>query len=143
MALVTKTAPVASVVPARLPSGVRHAPAYDRGSVVDETAPIIGARFDHALTHGQEREFGRDSFAEEQQPHLPSNNPGVIDAPSEIFITLFGNNLSGSGDSGDSPGGVRGFAVALMARAVNIYETNAKVISGEYITRGASLNFIL
>ncbi|MCH7861455.1 MAG: hypothetical protein IH998_07150, partial [Proteobacteria bacterium] len=75
--------------------------------------------------------------------HRPSNNPGVIDAPSEIFVTLFQNNLVGSVASGDRAGGVRGFAIALMARAVNIYETNAKVISGEYITRGTSLNFTL
>ena len=143
MALVTKAAPAASVVPARLPGGVRHAPDYDRGSAVEETAPLIGARFDHALNHGQEREVDQESFAEEQQPHLPSNNPGVIDAPSEIFITLFENNLTGSGASRDQPGGVRNFAIALMARAVNIYETNAKVISGEYVTRGTSLNVTL
>ena len=143
MALVTKAAPAASVVPARLPGGVRHTPAYDRGVAVEETAPIIGARFDYALTHGQEREFDRESFAEEQQPHPPSNNPGVIDAPSEIFVTLFENNLVGSGASSDQPGGVRSFAIALMARAVNIYETNAKVISGENVTRGTSFNFTL
>lgn len=142
MALVTKTTQVASVVPARLPGGVRHTPAYDRGTAVEETAPLIGARFDHALTHGQEREFLKDSFAEEKH-HRPSNYPGVIDAPSEIFISLFQNNVVGSGASGDGKGGVRGFAIALMARAVNIYETNAKVISGEYITRGATLNFTL
>ena len=142
MALVSKTALVASVVPARLPGGVRHAPAYDRGGPVDETAPLIGARFDHALTHGQEREYDRDSFAGEDHTQ-PSNNPGVIDVPSEIFITLFENNLVGKGASGHQPAGVRGFAIALMARAVNIYETNAKVISGEYITRGTSLNFTL
>ena len=122
---------------------MRHTPAYDQGSAVEETAPIIGAQFDHALTHGQEREFDRESFAEEQQPHRPSNNPGVIDAPSEIFISLFENNLVGSGASGDQAESVRGFAIALMARAVDIYETNAKVISGEYDTRGTSLNFTL
>ena len=142
MALVTKTAQVVSVVPARLPGAVRHTPAYDRGTAVEETAPLIGARFDHALTHGPEREFLKDSFAQEEH-HRPSNNPGVIDAPSEIFISLFQNNVVDSGASGGGKGGVRGFAIALMARAVNIYETNAKVISGEYITRGASLNFIL
>ena len=142
MALVTKTAQVASVVPARLPGGVRHTPAYDRGTAVEETAPLIGSRFDHALTHGPEREFLKDSFAEDEH-HRPSNNPGVIDAPSEIFISLFQNNLVGSSPSGDGQGGVRCFAIALMARAVNIYETNAKVISSEYVTRGASLNFTL
>ena len=67
----------------------------------------------------------------------------MIDAPSEIFVTLFENNLVGSGASSDQPGGVRSFAIALMARAVNIYETNAKVISGEYVTRGTSFNFTL
>ncbi len=138
MALVSMTAPVANVAPSRVPAGVRRAPTYDQGVAVEETAPIIGAR-----TPGQERDYDRKSFAEEQQPHPPSINPGVIDAPSEIFISLFENNLVGSGASGDKAGSVRGFAIALMARAVNIYETNAKVISGEYDTRGTSLNFTL
>ena len=142
MALVTKIAQATSVAPVRLPGGVRHTLAYDQGSAIDETAPIIGARFDHALSQGQEREYDRDSFTEEEHKH-PSNNPGVIDAPSEIFISLFENNVVGSGASGEQTGSVRGFAIALMSRAVNIYETNAKVISGELVTRGSSLNFTL
>ncbi len=85
--------------------------------------------------------FDRNGGQEQQPPRYHS---GRINAPSQTFAALLetpetaggGNrNAAGDGPAAPFPG--------VVARAIEIYETNAKIVGGEGNILGTSVSLVL
>ncbi len=77
----------------------------------------------------------------EQQP--PGHYSGGVNAPSQTFAAMLeapetaGGNRNAAGDGPAAP------LPGIVARAIKIYETNAKIVSGESNILGTSVSLVL
>ena len=88
-------------------------------------------------------EEGRPSLGRDDQRRSRQNTPGVFTAPSQTFAAILESGeqfFSGSGDAG----GVRGARFGgLVSKAIEIYENNAKVVTGTNNILGTSVSLVL
>ncbi len=134
-ALTTATA----VAGGRLAAGARNVAVVDP-TAVEETNPGVGASFNDAsfLSH----DFAHRHSNEGNQ-HPGGQDGGGFNTPSRDFAAMiaFQENAGDPGQRGVVTRS-RGFA-GLVAKAIHIYETNAKVISGNHNVLGTSLSITL
>ena len=144
MAQVARTAPSP---PASAVSGGRLAPsarsiANVDGAPIEELSPKIGAHLDDGAQLFQEFGHGGRGGAGKGR-HVPQNGSGSFDATSQAFAAFieFEAGPENGGDNRINGGGSR-FA-GLLAKAINTYETNARVISGSLTPKGSALSLSL
>ncbi len=141
MTQVFKTAPATTTAVAggRLAAGVRNVAVVDP-TAVEETNPNVGASFNDAtfLSH----DFAH-RYSNEGGQHPGGQGGGGFITPSRVFAAMiaFQENAGDPGQRGVVTRS-REFA-GLVAKAIHIYETNAKVISGNHNTLGTSLSMTL
>jgi hypothetical protein len=86
-------------------------------------------------------EEGRPSLDRDTQRRAHQNTPGVFSAPSQTFAAIL--------ESGDQLFGVGGGNVrssrfgGLVSKAIEIYENNAKVVTGTNNILGTSVSLVL
>ena len=144
MAQVAKTsAPVAPQPTAsKSRAGTGHRVASLGGSV-DELSSSIGLALDGA-THDNSR--GDDAgLGSQNQPSGQSPQDGafaygrLFRADSSVFAAIFEGAANSGNNAPDGPPRIS----APVSKAINIYETNAKVIAGNYTLPGMSLSIRL
>jgi len=145
MALIPRTAPApvpASTNNARLgpPSRV----VSYAGNSVEELPGGAGVSFDSAAFGFRQDapSFFDRNGGHEQQP--PRHHSGRINAPSQAFAAMLefpetagGGNRNAAGDGPATP------FPGVVARAIAIYETNAKIVGGESNILGTSISLVL
>jgi hypothetical protein len=142
MATVPKTSPAlnpASVTKPRLGPPTR---VVSQGqNSVDELQSSANVSFNSAA-YGFSEE-NRSSFDHQRGNRQPHHQPGVVNAPTQAFAALLESGDAGSGR--DSRGNdVSGSQFSgLISKAIKIYETNARVISGDNYVLGTSVSLIL
>lgn len=109
---------------------------------VEETNPAVGTFLDDSVF----------AFHQEERRNTPSNqgegrrnraNVFLFNAPSQTFASLVERrDTGGSVAGGDGQGQVRRY-VGTVPKAISIYETNAKVISGTMEKLGTSVRLTL
>jgi len=110
-------------------------------SPVEELNPKLGTAFDDAFYLLQDYGRGRLPQGREQQSHHQA--VGMLRATSQAFAAFLEFETGGSKVTGDgADGGSRG-SPGLVSRAINAYETNARVISGGEPELGTSLSLTL
>ena len=87
-------------------------------------------------------EEGHPSLDRDNQRRARQNTPGVFTAPSQTFAAILesGDQLFGSGGSGSIRSTRFG---GLVSKAIEIYETNAKVVTGNNNILGTSVSLVL
>ena len=141
MAQVVKSASTGMLTPlpgGRPPAGMRSIATVE-SAPIEAMSPQAGVSYEdsHFLDYGQ----GRRS----QDRHRgPVRNPLTqgVNATSQTFAAIFElNQGTNSGSTGGGSGAA--FVAGLMSKAINIYESNAKVIAGTEAVRGStiSINF--
>lgn len=138
MATVPKASPplnLASVTKARLGPSTR---VVSQGqSSVEELQSSVNVSFDSAA-YGF-REEDRSSFDHQRGNRQPHHQPGVVNAPTQAFAAMLeGTETASAG--GDSKG--PRFSV-LISKVIEIYEKNARVVSGENYVLGTSVSLVL
>ena len=144
MATIPRPAPLPA--PTNIP-GTRSGPSTRvsslGGATVEDLPGSAGVSFDSAafgFREDADATFGRNHGEGGQQQH-----PGFIDAPTQAFAAMLEgaeipktqDNQSETGSDGSVP------FVGLTAKAIEIYETNAKVLSGDIALRGTSFSVVL
>jgi len=87
-------------------------------------------------------EEGRGAVDRDTQRRARQNTPGVFTAPSQTFAAILesGDQLFGSGGTGS----VRATRFGgLVSKAIEIYENNAKVVTGSNNILGTSVSLVL
>jgi len=113
-------------------------------SPIDEASPGAGLVFDTAVAFGfQEHDPNNTS---EQRHSDRRQNPlinGLVNAPSQSFAAMLEENESVDGFTPvNEPGRIRKFA-NVVAKAIQTYETNAIIISGNAPKAGRELSLNL
>jgi len=145
MTQVVKAAPTpstATVAGGRLAAGSRNVATVDRNSPIDEIDPTAGATF--AGGGFRTHEYDRDLLGDQgQHRHRSGGDTSRFTTPTQSFTEMLESQDIVAGAAAGR-GGVqpRKFA-GLLAQAIKVYETNAKVISGTLESPGAtvSVNF--
>ncbi|MCH7936193.1 MAG: hypothetical protein IH994_03755 [Proteobacteria bacterium] len=142
MATVPKTSPplnLASVTKIRLGPPTR---VVSQGqSSVEELQSSANVSFDSAA-YGF-REEDRSTFNHQGGNRQPHHQPGVVNAPTQAFAAMLeGGEASTSGKSDGRDVNAPRFS-ALISKAIEIYETNARVVSGENYVLGTSVSLVL
>lgn len=132
---------------ARLPAGMRNVASVDNLAPLEELATRVGISFQDAAFlfqgYGGENATsgggggGRDREAGRQGLRVP----GIVNAPSETFAAMI-EQQDGTGMGAASLGNMlkRGVTTYLN-RAIQTYETNAKVISRDgFVFRGGNVS---
>lgn len=112
------------------------------GAPIEELSPKIGAHLDDGAQLFQE--FGQGGRGGAGKGHqVPKGGVGSFEATSQAFAAFleFEAGPENAGDTRVSGGGSR-FA-GLLAKAINTYETNARVISGAITPKGTALSLSL
>lgn len=145
MAMIPRTGPLpapANVANSRLgPSTRVHS---SSSSSVEELPSGAGVTFDGGTFgyYGEPSSFDRGGGGDRQQSF--SRHPGRFNASTQAFTSLLesggGAEVGGPGGGGDS-GSVR--VSGLLSKAIKIYETNAKIVSGEINILGTSVSLVL
>ncbi len=127
-----------SEVDSRLAAGARSI-ANVGGSPVEELGPNVGASFNDATFLAPEYERrGFDNRPEEQR--LGGDASRFV-TPSQSFASLLeSRDGAGLNNPGIGTSGVRSKFTGLLAQAIKVYETNAKVVSGTLELPGAKLS---
>ena len=140
MAMVPKAAAAfapASVMPTRAGPPTRVA---SSSPSVEQLFAGAGPSFNPA-SFGYTAE-GRPSFDRDTQRRSRQNTPGVFTAPSQTFAAILesGDQLFGSGGTGNIRSTRFG---GLVSKAIEIYENNAKVVTGTSNILGTSVSLVL
>lgn len=153
MASVPRTMAAGSMVGGRMPAGMRNVASTDRSALVESSASRTGIGFqDSAFLY--QGYFGPKNFDDEEQqgngqgyqrrPSTPLL--GRLDATSQTFAAVMESQSlrTASLIGEDGLGSPRAFA-NLVAKAIDTYETNARVIRGEgsAVSRGGTLSISL
>jgi hypothetical protein len=128
------TAPT-NVSAGRLQGGSRSVATAD-STPVEGASPQDGVLFNDALLYQEDTAFDRQS-RERSQGNVPLENAGT----SQTFAAIF-EDTGASGGRDVQAARSRGFA-NIVARAINIYETNVRVIQGSAHPRGSTLSVSL
>lgn len=143
MAQIGKTVPTSStttVVGGRLAAGARNVATVDR-TPVEALSAKLGTLLDDGtfLFHA----YQRDDPPPEQDDRAKVRGPGLVRSTSQAFASFL--EFAGSGEmEGETirRGGAPLFT-GVLSRAITTYETNARVISGTTMPRGAALSLNL
>jgi hypothetical protein len=112
------------------------------GSTVEDLQNSAGVSFDSSAFG-----FHEDANATFDCGHgegRQQSHPGFIYAPTQAFASILqGAEFPKSDDDQSQPGSVRSIPPGLAAKAIEIYETNARVLSGETAIRGTSFSVVL
>ena len=143
MAQVVKSASTGMLTP--LPGG--RQPAGMRSVATMESAPIEAMSPQGGVSHDDShflfQDFGQGRRSQDRHQG-PVRNPLIqgVNSTSQTFAAIFELN---QGINSDGAGGGSGaaFAAGLMSKAINIYESNAKLIASTEAVRGStiSINF--
>lgn len=127
------TAP-ANVTSGRLQGGPRTVASAD-ASPIEETSAQEGVLFNDALL------FQDEELADHRRRDSSNGAPLVEYAgSSQTFAAIFENSEATTGNAQQVRS--RGFA-NLVARAIDVYETNVKIIHGTTEPRGSTLSLTL
>jgi hypothetical protein len=141
MTSIVRSVPVsqtASEVGSRLAAGARSIATVD-GSPIEGVGPNIGASFNNATFLAPEYE--RNGFGNRPDRQRLGGDASRFVTPSQSFAYLLESRDSLGLNSPDvSTFGVRRKFTGLLAQAIKVYETNAKVISGTLELPGAKLS---
>ncbi len=141
MTAVLRPVPVsqtASEVGSRLAAGARGV-ATVGGSPVEELSPNVGASFNNAPFLAPEYE--RRGFGNRTEDQRLGGDASRFITPSQSFASLLeSRDGAGLNSPGAGTPGVRSKFTGLLARAIKVYETNAKVVSGTLELPGAKLS---
>lgn len=132
------TVPAASVSGSRMAAGARNVATVDRAAPIEELSPKLGASLDDARFLFPEYERG----GTRQRSQGGSYTPGILRSTSQAFAAFLEFERGGAGTDSAIVGGTPAFA-GLVSRAINIYETNARVVSGSIVPLGQSLSITL
>ncbi len=128
----------ASEVGSRLAAGARSV-ATVNGSPVEELSPNVGASFNNAPFLAPEYE--RNGFGARPEEQRFGGDASRFVTPSQSFASLLESRDGvGLNSPGISSSGVRSRFTGLLAQAIKVYETNAKVISGTLELPGSKLS---
>ncbi len=133
------TAPLPNVAGSRASAAKRHGVASFDNGPVEQLGGKVGVSFnDAALAYENE---GR-GFSRQRDTAAQQNQTG-LSAPSQVFAAIFEiDDAAGASAEQAAVAGSRGFA-GLLAKAIHTYEANARVISGNNNTLGASVSLTL
>ena len=142
MATVPKTSPplnLASITKPRLGPPTR---VVSQGqSSVEELHSSTNVSFDSAA-YGF-REEDQSSFDHRRGNRQPHHQPGVVNAPTQAFAAMLeARETATAGNSDDRDVNAPRFS-ELISKAIKIYETNARVASGENYVLGTSVSLVL
>ncbi len=114
------------------------------GNSVEELAEGTSVSFESAafgFRQDAPASFDRNGGREQ---HTPGHHSGRINAPSQTFAAMLetpegagGGNINAAGDGPATP------FPGVVARAIKIYEDNAKIVSGEGNILGTSVSLLL
>lgn len=143
MAQIGKTVPTSStttVVGGRLAAGARNVATVDRAPI-EALNPKMGTLLDDgaSLFHA----YQRDDPPPERDGRSDVAGPGLVRSTSQAFAAFL--EFEGGGEAtGDAmrKGAIPIFT-GVLSRAITTYETNARVISGTMVPRGATLSLSL
>lgn len=131
----------ASEVGSRLAAGARGL-ATVNGSQVEELSPNVGASFNNATFLAPEYE--RRGFGNRPGEQRLGGDASRFVTPSQSFASLLESRDGvGSNNPAINHSVVRRGFTSLLAQAIRVYETNAKVISGTLEIPGATLSVSL
>ena len=108
---------------------------------VDELQTSFGVSFDTAefRFHDDDHAFFERGNNRSSRQH----QTGLFTAPTQAFAALFENGGSNRQDD-NAPGDIKTPRFAgLVSKAIAIYETNARIISGENNILGTSISMVL
>jgi len=146
MTQVVKAVPTPSTVTVaggRLAAGSRNVASVDRASPIDEISETAGASFNGGgfRTH----EYAGDLLdRQSQHRHRTGGDASRFSTSTQSFAAMIESQDFVTAATAGGGGGVKPRRIAgLLARAIKVYETNAKVISGTLESPGArvSVNF--
>ncbi len=139
MTQIARASTTTTAAPAnRVPTAVRDVASFDR-SPVEEISPQVGANFNESAFN-----FSNEKQGLSGQRGRPGGNMfGRFTAPSQTFVSLMEDSDSFSGAAGGAPASRKRDFAGLVAKAVQIYETNAKIIQGTNNVLGTSLSINL
>ncbi len=127
-----------SEVGSRLAAGARGISTVN-GSPVEDIGPNVGASFNNATFLAPEYE--RRGFGNRPEEQRLGGDASRFVTPSQSFASLL-ESRDGAVliNHGAGPSVVRRRFAGLLAQAIKVYETNAKVISGTLEIPGAKLS---
>ena len=141
MAQIGRTAPASAtttVAVNRPTAGASNVASLNR-TPIEALNQKLGTSLEDAFLF-QGYESGRQAAPEH---HPGESGMGLVRATSQAFAAFL--EFDGGAETGNevgSRGGQTSFA-GVLARAISTYETNARVISGSAVQRGATLSFNL
>jgi len=116
------------------------------GSSVEDLHGSSGVSFDSAafgFRGGTDANFDRGPGTGNGDGNQPQHS-GYVDAPSQAFAAMVeGAEFPKTDDEQSRPGFVGSVPAGLAAKAIEIYETNARILSGEAAIRGTSFSVVL
>ncbi len=119
-------------------AGARSIATVD-GSPIEGISPNIGAPFNNATFLAPEYE--RNGFGNRPGRQRLSGDASRFVTPSQSFAYLLERRDSlGLNSPGVGASGVRRRFTGLLAQAIRVYETNAKVVSGTLELPGVKLS---
>lgn len=143
MAQVVKTAATGAPAPptgVRQPAGTRSVATVE-ATPIEEVSPKAGVSYEETgflfQDYGQGGRF-------QDRARGPIRNPLThgVNATSETFAAIFEiNQVPNTGGTGSGLGSA--FVAGLLSKAIDIYESNAKVIAGTEAVRGGTLSINL
>jgi len=141
MAQVPRTLPTTiptSVTAGRLPGGPRSVATVD-ASPVEELVAQGNVSFDDSLL------FQDSPANNRRKSEHTQNKTTLVDyaGSSRTFASIFEEGQSVETSSTSSRSGKKRVFASLVARAINIYESNNRVIHGEVPRRGVALSLSL
>jgi len=118
-------------------SGGPRSVATSDASPIDEISSQAGVAFDDSLLF-------RDDNTEEKKNDDHAQARSLIEYPgsSETFASIF-KEVNPTADEKSQAPAKTGLFSTLVVRAINIYETNSRIISGELEPRGSHLSIYL
>jgi len=113
------------------------------GNSVEELPEGANVSFDGAAFGFRQEapsSFDRDG-SRDQHPH---QHTGRLNAPSQAFAAMLEAEETGGAGGGRATGDAPASPLAgVVAKAIQIYETNAKVVGGESNILGTSVSLVL
>lgn len=144
MAQVTRTS---AAPPATAAHSANRASAVARTMAASDSGQIDGLNAGVTVTN-REAGYNFDDFRQNDSEHREPDRRtpahlARIDTSTETFaMVLKADNTETDAEGRIAVRGSRGFA-GLLSKAIDTYETNAKVIAGEAKVRGNTYSFVL
>lgn len=142
--------PRAGALPA--PANVSNSRLGPPTRVISSTSPSVeelpggeGVAFDSAAFGHFEESSSFDRGGDRGRNQNFNHHPGGLNAPTQAFAAML--ESSGSEAGTDNPDGTRNEVTppspGLVSMAINTYETNARIVSGEINILGTSVSLVL